>query len=233
MERIYHILSLYVVLLLVAAGCNNMSSDVPAEGRVTYDIHYSGDLREGSFVGRFLPRSIDGVFNETGMKLSTSVGFGMVKGDLVATKDDGFIAIDFDSQKLLIPLDQYLSKDVIHYDEANIKITYNDNFENVGGYDSKSLTSTFLLPDGKNARIDVYYVPDESKNVRIGNAEILPIIPGLPTAINIVADKSNVMLVLSHLSEKEVDNTVFTRPVGFRPAAPEDLKAMISQIAAY
>ena len=198
----------------------------PSSGNVVYEVSYSKETREYSHIGQFLPSNLSGFYNKNGIKMSASIGFGMMKLDIVFTSVDSYIAIDFQDNKMVVPMDQVIIQDSIQSHKDDIMIMSSDSLVDVMGFPSKRLLIEAPVDGAEhNLFVEVYYAPLPDVNNRIAGLPDFNV-PGLITAMKINHGSGDVMLMLSELTEAEIDDSRFERPQGFVPATIKDVFAL-------
>ena len=197
--------------LLVSCNQNNELTEIPPCGKVEYEISYSNDLKISSIFGQFLPRKLSGQYNTEGVRLSLQAGLGMFKLQFVCASIDSYITIDFDGNKILLPLSQLINQAVNSPSDTNV--TYSSETYDIAGWESKSMV--FDLPtddDSDPLHIEMFFVPTKNDiNVKCDNEMVT--LPGLMTGMNLSSGESNVMVLLRGIEvSDESEASIFARP---------------------
>lgn len=200
-----------VVFLFAACNSSNEMTEIPQCGKVEYEISYSNDLRISNIFGQFLPRKLSGQYNTEGLRLSLQAGLGMLKAQFVCASVDSYVTVDFDGNKILLPLSQLINQTVNSPNDINV--TYSSETYDIAGWQSKSMV--FDLPtdeDSDPLHIEMFYVQTE-KDITFKCDDMSMTLPGVMTGMNINSGESNVMLLLRNIEASDEDKaSIFTRP---------------------
>lgn len=200
-----------VAALLTACNGSSEMNEIPQCGKVEYEISYSNDLRISSIFGQFLPRKLSGQYNTEGLRLSLQAGLGMLKAQFVCASVDSYVTIDFDGNKILLPLSQLINQTVNSPNDINV--TYSSETYDIAGWQSKSMV--FDLPtdeDSDPLHVEMFYVQTE-KDITFTCDDVPMTLPGVMTGMNINSGESNVMLLLHSIESSDEDKaSIFARP---------------------
>ena len=220
-------------IVIFGTSCSEKQplTEVPEQGKIEYEIHYSNSLRDNSVFGFALPKKLCGVYNEYGVKMSSQCGLGIIKGDVVCSTNESFMTMRVDETKFILPLSEFVESivNLQNTDSAANVVFYDENYK-ISGWDSKKVNisyKTALLEDSVNIEMFYVPVPFEREFEFISGDSKIKKLPGLIVAMNVSSGDKNVMIIMKDLEATEVSKDEFSRPNGYRTSTVQQVDSMV------
>lgn len=219
--------TLTVAALTILSSCQKkeMPAELPESGKIEYDILYSGSLRDNGIMGSMLPSKAISTYNAEGFKISVQAGLGFVKLDIVATIDDSFVVLNISGQKMIIPFESLFSEEDLALRDSCMTIEHSNKKEIVAGYESECMIAKTTTSAGITT-LEAYYVPFKTEHKTLKDSP-LPNVPGVITAVKLISDDANIILMLSDYEEKNVTSDEFARPKDAHYGTRNDVDSLI------
>lgn len=201
-------------------------TSLPHEGEAEYELHYSEDILGNGLTKRFLPRKVTCQFNESALKMSASAALGMLGCDVVITDTSSFVVCNIERTPMLLDIEQLFSADGKlggMCDSITID-TLQTDIEMLGY--RTNLVRADMCADGHQLHIEFHYIPVPDRNIHIVGT-CLPPVPGLVTSVNICYGESNLIMLLTSIEGKKIDEHEFCRPDVFEKTSCAAIDSMV------
>lgn len=222
----------YISIAALAAACSEKQplNEVPEQGKIEYEIHYSNSLRDNSVFGFALPKKLCGVYNEYGVKMSSQCGLGIIKGDVVCSTQESFMTMRVDETKFILPLSDFIESIVnLQNTDSAANVVFSDGVYPISGWDSKKVNISYksgLLEDSVN--IEMFYVPVPfNREFEFVTDSKIKKLPGLIVAMNVSSGDMNVMIIMKDIEAADISKDEFVRPSGYRTSTVQQVDSMV------
>lgn len=225
-------LGFLISMVAVLASCSEKQplNEVPEQGKIEYEIHYSNSLRDNSVFGFALPKKLCGVYNEYGVKMSSQCGLGIIKGDVVCSTKESFMTMRVDETKFILPLTDFIESIVnLQNTDSAANVVFSNETAKISGWDAKKVNISYksaMLEDSVNIEMFYVPVPFEREFEFVTDSKIKKL-PGLIVAMNVSCGDMNVMIIMKDIEAADISKDEFTRPSGYRTSTVQQVDSMV------
>lgn len=227
-----HLLIVSAVVCGLVTACSEKQelTEVPTQGKMEYEIHYSSSLRNNVVFGFALPKKLSGIYNEYGVKMSIQSALSFIKCDMICSTDESFMTMRVDDTKFILSLNDFVENVFnIQNTDSAANVIYSDKTEKIGGWMSNKIMMRYkssLFEDSVN--VEMFYVPVqfEREFTFVKNSQITKL-PGLITAMTISSGENDIMIVLKDLEQAVISKEEFSQPTDYRQATIAQIDSLV------